>query len=677
MLNNVSSIGSDYNMELIIALEMSRLQMIEDQMKQAQVNAITPDLSSSISNNSTESGDDQLKLAIQLSLQESTAAISKQMQLQREDGSISQSYQKTSADLTVDYFLKSLANHKIDLKHLEVDVNKLSASETDREVFFRPCNGNEDGRFQISDIHDKGFAFEDVDDYDDADVGLKRSHSTGDLCVRRSGRGTRIRMRGDEPRYHLDSDHSSQHDDKPEDLARRILALPSTSVRTKQFLLLHHAHPEEESYQEQSSVEDTTTSDSFNADMEVCGILSSLTDEDIGRKAASVVYNDEEVNDEIKKTDNNIVRVAECKKQTHNPFASLKAKLCSAHLPKTSYLTRIAVNKSIGLLSDHNKVKKNCDISIHNNNSQSENDVIDSSSIGINESFQNGECKSEKHSPKFISKYSSTCCKQSSFSKSTGFLLEDQKKSCKGISSNLRIKICKNSDAKCGSKNHTLETDSSNEYESETGIPKSPTLFISGVSICRTPEPKSPGLILLSGGRQSRSSSLSVPVPLTSCSLNISSTSLTNTITITKAGAVVSSNNNIIISNGSGGNNLPPEPFTPSLVRSSTPAAPPSNRASAGSSPSRTSKDGASSAGGNKSKSASEPEREREMFRFPKSSTDGALSSVLHIQESNLSSDDFHEALFLLERSPKTRDSKRRKKTKKKDEKKEDASSIL
>lgn len=69
------------------------------------------------------------------------------------------------------------------------------------------------------------------------------------------------------------------------------------------------------------------------------------------------------------------------------------------------------------------------------------------------------------------------------------------------------------------------------------------------------------------------------------------------------------------------------------------------------------------------------------MFRFPKSSTDGALSSVLHVQESNLSSDDFHEALFLLERSPKTRDSKRRRKSKKKEERKEerkeDSSSAL
>lgn len=68
-----------------------------------------------------------------------------------------------------------------------------------------------------------------------------------------------------------------------------------------------------------------------------------------------------------------------------------------------------------------------------------------------------------------------------------------------------------------------------------------------------------------------------------------------------------------------------------------------------------------------KSKSANEPERDREMFNFPKSSTDGALSSVLHVQESNLSSDDFHEALFLLERSPKTRDSKKRKRSKKRD----------
>lgn len=65
---------------------------------------------------------------------------------------------------------------------------------------------------------------------------------------------------------------------------KKFIGLPSTSVRSKQFLLLHTSYPEEETYQGQSSVEDTTTSDSMNADMEVCGILSSVTDEDLGKK---------------------------------------------------------------------------------------------------------------------------------------------------------------------------------------------------------------------------------------------------------------------------------------------------------------------------------------------------------------------------------------------------------
>lgn len=88
-----------------------------------------------------------------------------------------------------------------------------------------------------------------MDDYEDTDIRLKRSHSTGDLRVRRNGRGTRVRMNGDEPRYHLDSDHSSQHEEKPEDVVRRLLSLPSASVKTKQFFLLHTTYPEEESYQ--------------------------------------------------------------------------------------------------------------------------------------------------------------------------------------------------------------------------------------------------------------------------------------------------------------------------------------------------------------------------------------------------------------------------------------------
>lgn len=49
----------------------------------------------------------------------------------------------------MDYFLKSLANHKIDLKTLD-------RLEPDRDVVFRSCKGNEDGRFKISDIHENG-----------------------------------------------------------------------------------------------------------------------------------------------------------------------------------------------------------------------------------------------------------------------------------------------------------------------------------------------------------------------------------------------------------------------------------------------------------------------------------------------------------------------------------------
>ncbi|XP_060529635.1 ankyrin repeat and IBR domain-containing protein 1-like isoform X2 [Cylas formicarius] len=617
---------ADYNVELVIALEMSRLQMIEDRMKQAEANAntasivVTPVPSSSISNNSNESSDDQLKLAIYLSLQESATVLSKRVQ-QQEGEESQQNYQKSNADITVDYFLKSLANHKIDLQALD------RFGDPEKDILFRPCKGYEDGRFKISDIHENGFLFGD-EEYDDTSV-LKRCHSTGDLVTRRNRRGAKMRMNGsDEPRYHLDSDHSSQHDEKPEDMVRRFLALPSTSIRTKQFLLMQHAHPEEESIQRQSSIEDTTTSDSMNADLEICGILNSVTDEDLGNKT---------YDEEIKKTDP-IAKESEFKKHSHNPFASLKAKFCSAHLPKSSYLTRIAVNKSIELINDDEK-------------SQPHDREWNSKKEETSKRCAESECRCEKHSP---NKRQNS--KQSNCSKSTGFLVDDKKRNDKGLSSHLRIKICNSPQHLKGGKG--LETDSSNEYESETGIPKSPTLFISGVSISRTPEPKTPGFSLSqnNGGRQSRSSSLSVPVPLNSCSLSVSSSSL-NTC-----------NNSTT---------LPPEPFTPSLVRSTTPSTSRSNLTTPHGSPSKSLKDDG------KSKSASEPEREREIFRFPKSSTDGALSSVLHVQESNLSSDDFHEALFLLERSPKTRDSKRRKKSKKKEKddkkekEKEDVSSVL
>ncbi|CAH2001093.1 unnamed protein product [Acanthoscelides obtectus] len=330
-----------------------------------------------------------------------------------------------------------------------------------------------------------------------------------------------------------------------------------------------------------------------------------------------------------------------------NPFTNLKAKLCSAQMSKTNCFSKVAVNKSIGLIGDKSKEgldRKYCDTLRRSSMSKSE---PEDSIRDMKPYIVDSECKSEKQSPRKNDRET----KRNNFSKSTGFLLEEQRKAYKGLSSNLRIRICPNSDIQGPStkleqnRPPPLETDSSNEYESETGIPKSPTLFISGVSISRTPEPKSPGMSLVQSGRTSRSSSLTVPTSqLSAITGNTSNTSL----------------------NTAG---LPPEPMSPSLM----PATSKGDLRTPPISPTvQENKD-------SKSKSASEPEREREMFRFPKSSTDGALSSVLHVQESNLSSDDFHEALFLLERSPKTRDSKRRKKSKKKDkdEKKEDVSSVL
>lgn len=557
----------------------------------------------------TDGVDDQLKLAIQLSLQESTAAISRQLRESSASAAVSSKpivasgpFQRTSADITVDCFLKSLANHKIDLKMCtDSNTGNDGTNERQEDGFFKPCSGNEDGRFQISDIHENGFGFADNDDdYDENDVRLKRSHSTGDLCIRRSGRGLRVRPGGEsEPRYHLDSDHSSQHDERPEEIVARGIIRPRRHVP---------AAP-------------TNTSDSLNADMEVCGILE--------QPATSPAY--EEFPPVREKHH----------KYTSNPFASLKAKLCSAHLPKTGYLSKMAVNKSIGLLSEPKKDKFFCNVTADNRRNS-------------DHSLQKKKNSNTNETNKQTSRKSLSCSKRdNSFSKSTSFLL-DSHRFKSGVGSNLRIRICKSplASAVTSKSARQLETDSSNEYESETGIPKSPTLFISGVSISRTPEPKSPGAALVAGGRQSRSSSLSVPV--CSASNNTQTSTSVTAAPVTETHTVTTS-----------------EPFTPSLVRSTTPASP---KASPHKEATNTSK----------AKSASEPEREREMFRFPKSSTDGALSSVLHVQESNLSSDDFHEALFLLERSPKTRDSKRRKKSKKKDKEhapvdrmKEEASSAL
>jgi ankyrin repeat and IBR domain-containing protein 1 len=203
----------------------------------------------------------------------------------------------------------------------------------------------------------------------------------------------------------------------------------------------------------------------------------------------------------------------------------------------------------------------------------------------------------------------------------------------------LTIRICKSP---------KLETDSSNEYESETGIPRSPTLFISGVSISRTPEPMSPAVAALAG-RQSRSSSLTVPTGGANSVSPDPNHSPKSPLLLEPGNSPRGSRSSSLV--------VPTNVMlssTSTLSAGSSAPASPTSPASPKGAPALHSPKG--------SKSASEPEREKEMFRFPKSSTDGNLSSVLLVQESNLSSDDFHEALFL-EKSPKS--SKRRKKSKK------------
>lgn len=441
---------------------------------------------------------------------------------------------------------------------------------------------------------------------------------------------------GDEPRYHLDSDHSSQHEEKPEDLVKRMLACPASSgmgstrqwsgtggSRGGHFLLLHQqsssggtvgggeaSNTSEDGtslyFGGQSSVEDTTTtSDSLNADLEVCGILGTTTEDDDEGKTN--IQEDSSNSVSVKNQCDFLHSVKDiCKNNSE------KSRSCGNVASSTSAVSNKSVT-GISLLEAHRKA----------------------------------------------------------------FKASGGKGTANSSGANLRIRICKSPNpgsAGSDTVSRQLETDSSNEYESETGIPKSPTLFISGVSISRTPEPRSPALAVAnvaasgSGGRQSRSSSLTVPPPPPLNAVSATSTLGSSSISL-NAGLLPGTS---------------PEPQRIPTPVSVTPPPPPllpppgspagsCHTRSGAPSPILTASNGNASnsnipsgtSAPTKSKSASEPEREREMFRFPKSSTDGALSSVLHVQESNLSSDDFHEALFLLERSPKGSGSKRRKKSKK------------
>jgi len=142
----------------------------------------------------------------------------------------------------------------------------------------------------------------------------------------------------------------------------------------------------------------------------------------------------------------------------------------------------------------------------------------------------------------------------------------------------------------------SADNDVSADIESDTGIPKSPTLFISGVSISRTPESKSPV-----SGRQLRSASLTVPKfmlkPLYkgASADNLTSCKECNIVHTNKAHSYQTL-------------------FSEDRMCAS----------------------------------ANMVDKNRRVFTFPKSVTDGELFSTLHIDRNKSSSDDFHEALFLM-----------------------------
>ncbi|KAF0308204.1 Ankyrin repeat and IBR domain-containing protein 1 [Amphibalanus amphitrite] len=182
-----------------------------------------------------------------------------------------------------------------------------------------------------------------------------------------------------------------------------------------------------------------------------------------------------------------------------------------------------------------------------------------------------------------------------------------------------------------------LETESSAECESETGIPRSPTLYISGVSISRSPE----AAAAAGPTRDCRSPSGALAAP-----------------TVTRGRSLS------LVPEPAGGEETSPPTPPPAPIVSPLPVGGGALSPSAAGRPSRCStlslhlvrvvSPPPPQAELRASKSASDAEKRRDVFRFPVSPSEGQLSCVLHVQESTLSSDDFHEALFL-EKSPKGR----------------------
>ncbi|XP_076060868.1 uncharacterized protein LOC143036865 [Oratosquilla oratoria] len=531
--------GCDSNMELLIALEMSRLQMIEDEARRrlswlqehsrdqrwdkntdreaGRVDSSSASgigcVPSSSSNCSLTSPVEGLEKGFPPDLDDHNSHMGG-----AEGGSTSPmastSCQPTSAEIAVDYFLKKLASKEISLRNLNTE--KGWESKADKDLICFPkvaANEVEDGRFEYGDIHENGHLLSSSTS-SDTRRDLRRSQSLGDLKDLT------------DQELMIDSDHA--HQDHPEEIARLRLSKPKMAS-----LDVESEGGDVESTDPGGVSDIIGEMDSPVTDLEVIGILNNMDSQ----------------SDSVFDT-------------THEPSFKL---------------------------------------------------VVDE---GTDKDESNSTEQSESKTPV----------------KTTS----------------LRIHI---------SHPAKIDKESSNEYESETGIPNSPTLYISGVSISRSPEPRSPKV----QHRETRSPSLTLalcctPEPrgrLDTSPLPMYSRSRSSSLIVP---STVSPAHRTAAAVAAASSKSSSQAVAASLHLSSL-----SLQATRASSP-------FSFTELRVSRSASEPEKGRLVFQFPKSPTDGALSSVLHVEESNLSSDDFHEALFL-GKSPKP--SKRKKSKKERNKEKE------
>ncbi|CAL4167470.1 unnamed protein product, partial [Meganyctiphanes norvegica] len=366
----------DSSMELLIALEMSRLQMIEDEARRRlswlQEHSREHHWEASATAHNTQDvpaglgegagGLNHLEVSGGGSNLSRNSGLGEASALPLDGAS---SYFSSRHELPMEFYLKELVNKEINVRNLNVKIDW--EKKTDKELLHFPKSPPatrdedegaqmEDGHFQYGDLHENGHLL--IPASLDLRRDLRRSQSLGDLKT-------------DDSDPMIDSDHV--HNDHPEEMARLRLANPK-----------------------QESLDITSE--------------SGTTDPG----AASEIIGDMD-----------------------SPMTDLEVRGILSHL----------------------------------------NGPLDNTEKGNSLAIP-GTSKSQEQEPSFQLVIDEGTDKDESNSteQSTGSQTPSKNK-------NLRIHISNSS---------KLETQSSNEYESETGIPNSPTLYISGVSISRSPEPRSP-----------------------------------------------------------------------------------------------------------------------------------------------------------------------------------------